>query len=307
MNLIFDQKLACIFNLIVVVPTLIIIGYKKLSMEEQTFSKFIIGLAIVIGVYNLINLYRLMDWGKPFKLLEGYTDKMTSCEKVHHIKMFDSMPGYSHPVMNIRVGDCVFWTNIGEQQHTVTSTKEITYNVDDKPALISQNGLTRPDYTLNPSSTNDDLLFGLQATATSMQKMAYFNKSKGSLVIGQNTYANISSVGNNSLVVGFNGFNSGSQNIISGNLSTIISANNSINVGNSNTIVAPGAGACAVFGEGNGVNGFFAFACGKDNIATGPSTFVCGSNNVAENESSVAMGSLATTNHNYSFVFGTLH
>ena len=67
-----------------------------------------------------------MDWGKPFKLLEGYTDKMTSCEKVHHIKMFDSMPGYSHPVMNIRVGDCVFWTNIGEQQHTVTSTKEIT-------------------------------------------------------------------------------------------------------------------------------------------------------------------------------------
>lgn len=43
---------------------------------------------------------------------------------VHHIKMFDSLPGYDKPRLVVKPGSIVVWTNVGEIEHSVVSDDE---------------------------------------------------------------------------------------------------------------------------------------------------------------------------------------
>jgi len=43
---------------------------------------------------------------------------------VHHIKMFDSYPGYDKPRLVVSPGSIVVWTNVGEIEHNVVSDDE---------------------------------------------------------------------------------------------------------------------------------------------------------------------------------------
>jgi len=56
-------------------------------------------------------------------LTEGLANGIDcALDNVHCIDMFDSNPGYSNPVLNLKLNDIVVWKNIGEVDHTVTST-----------------------------------------------------------------------------------------------------------------------------------------------------------------------------------------
>ena len=51
-----------------------------------------------------------------------YTDDNVHTYNVHHVKIFDSFPGYDKSTLKIKVGDTIVWTNVGEVDHTVTSS-----------------------------------------------------------------------------------------------------------------------------------------------------------------------------------------
>ncbi len=135
----YNRKIHNAFNLFVIVPILLLAGYDKIPKE---YKKYLIILAIILGIIYSYRLYRLINWTKIVKEIGiekmSQMDNIMGCRNVHHIKLFDSLPGISHPVLKIKSGDCVIWTNIGEVQHEVTSTKKLAgYHPD---------GLFKSDY-----------------------------------------------------------------------------------------------------------------------------------------------------------------
>jgi|AntRauTorckE6833_2_1112554.scaffolds.fasta_scaffold18248_1 plastocyanin len=126
-NLLKDSKVINAFHVLFVAPLIYAIGTNKLPEE---YKKFLIPLAIVMGLYHLLKLVYALKIDKKVKvLLEGMEGN--NCKAVHNIKMFDSSPGYDHPILNVKVGECIVWTNVGELDHTVTSAEDdITTNHD---------------------------------------------------------------------------------------------------------------------------------------------------------------------------------
>ena len=128
MNFLYDQKLASVFHLAVVAPIILLVGLDKFPKEYKTFLVY---LAIFIGVVSFLKLANLMSWTKKVKILslvEGMEgNKVTDCNAVHHVKIFDSYPGLSHPILKINSGECVIWTNIGELQHSIASTANYSH------------------------------------------------------------------------------------------------------------------------------------------------------------------------------------
>ena len=123
----YNSKIHNVFNLFVIVPILLLIGYNRFPEE---YKKYLIYFAIILGVIYSYRLYRLMNWNKIVKdigIVENMaqTDNVIGCRNVHHVKVFDSLPGFSHPVLTVKSGDCVIWTNIGEVQHEISSTETL--------------------------------------------------------------------------------------------------------------------------------------------------------------------------------------
>ena len=114
------QRIINIIHLVVIAPLFYAIGANKFP---EKYRKFMIPLAIFIlafHLYRLANSFGLVKRVKEITLLEGMEEQANGTP-IHHIKMFDSNPGYSHPKLTINVGDIVVWTNIGEVEHTVTA------------------------------------------------------------------------------------------------------------------------------------------------------------------------------------------
>lgn len=119
MNFLYNQKFANVFNLTVVAPVFLLFGLDKFPTE---YKKYLVYVAIFIGVVSFIKLAKLTNLIKKVKvlsLIEGMEN--TECSAVHHIKIFDAAPSLSHPILKIKTGECVIWTNVGELQHSVVS------------------------------------------------------------------------------------------------------------------------------------------------------------------------------------------
>ena len=123
MEYLYNEKFGLVFSLLIITPALYLAGTNQLPEE---YKPWLVYIAIVFGVVCLMKLARVMSWTKKVKILsmlEGMEGN-TECTNVHHVKIFDSNPGLSHPILKVNVGECVIWTNIGKLQHTVTSTAD---------------------------------------------------------------------------------------------------------------------------------------------------------------------------------------
>lgn len=118
-------------HILVVAPLLYAVGSGRLPQE---YNQYLVYLAVIVLAYHLWRLVTRMQLVKKVKqisLTEGMSGEVSTCKAVHYIKMFDSSPGYSHPVLKVREGECVIWTNIGEVEHTVTSSESDNYTKHD--------------------------------------------------------------------------------------------------------------------------------------------------------------------------------
>ncbi len=128
LGLAYNHKISAVFYLIVVAPLLILIGLNFFPNLFVLYRKYLVVLGIIVAIYSLIKLYKLLGLDKKVKEItkEGMNGaNITECYAVHHVKVFDSNPGFSHPVLYIKPGECVIWTNIGDDQHNITSTDNV--------------------------------------------------------------------------------------------------------------------------------------------------------------------------------------
>ena len=123
-NSIGYRKLVNLLHIFIIAPLLWALATNRFPEE---YKKYIVILAFVMASFHLyklftqsnvaINIHAENEMG-----MEGMTTLYGS--NVHHIKMFDSYPGYDMHNLSIKQGDIVVWTNVGEVEHTVTADNE---------------------------------------------------------------------------------------------------------------------------------------------------------------------------------------
>jgi len=107
-------RLISIIHLFIIVPILVSLALDKFP---QQYKKYLLLLAVYITFAHLYRLYKMSDY--KLEGLENLSD-----QNIHHIRIFDSSPGYEFPILTVKKGDVVVWTNIGEVTHTVTACKQ---------------------------------------------------------------------------------------------------------------------------------------------------------------------------------------
>jgi hypothetical protein len=113
-----------IIHILFVAPLLYLLGTNKFPEE---YKKYLVYLAIIIIIYHSYSFYTRISQ-KKIKILsmEGFGGEFDCAhEDVHCIDIFDSSPGYSRPIINIKQNDIIIWKNIGELEHNITSTDSI--------------------------------------------------------------------------------------------------------------------------------------------------------------------------------------
>lgn len=103
------SALVNLFHILIVAPLLWAIGTGRFPQE---YNQLLIWVALAIAVYHLWTLVSMSRW-------EGMEE--INGANVHHVRMFDSYPGYDVPDLTVGTGDVVVWTNVGEVEHTVTA------------------------------------------------------------------------------------------------------------------------------------------------------------------------------------------
>ena len=106
-----NPKLVNLIHIVLVAPLLAALALDKFPQE---YKKYVLYLAILVAVYHLYKLYKSSASNNLFEGLD------INGSYIHHIRMFDSSPGYEKPNLCIKQGDVVVWSNVGEIDHTVT-------------------------------------------------------------------------------------------------------------------------------------------------------------------------------------------
>jgi plastocyanin len=144
--------------MVIVVGILLMLAYDKFPKNDYVDQQqFLIGLAIIAFLYFFAELSRGGSKSEGFdddvrphvrvmSLTDALSDAANSGANVHYIRMFDGAPGYSPASLNIRNGDIVVWTNVGEVQHTVTSAKRSEWMLNHRmtPGFNFDSGQLRP-------------------------------------------------------------------------------------------------------------------------------------------------------------------
>lgn len=115
-----------IIHILFVAPLLYLIGTNKFPEE---YKKYLVYLAVFVLVYHSYLLYKATQKKqiKVMSISEGFGGGLDCArEDVHCIDIFDSSPGYSRPVIEIKQNDIIIWKNIGELEHNITSTDSVT-------------------------------------------------------------------------------------------------------------------------------------------------------------------------------------
>lgn len=105
------RKLINLIHILFVGPLLWALATNRVP---EDYKQYIVLLAFVVVIFHL------------YRFFAGPIEGMESIygSNVHHIKIFDSSPGYDQPKMEINKGDIIVWTNIGEVEHTITADNE---------------------------------------------------------------------------------------------------------------------------------------------------------------------------------------
>lgn len=111
LNLLNNRLFINTIHVIIVVPLLILLATDRFPQE---YKNYLLIFALFVGVYHLCLIARQLSNEDRF-------EPMASTGKVHIVRILDSEPGYSIPILHVNLGDTVRWINIGNTQHTVTS------------------------------------------------------------------------------------------------------------------------------------------------------------------------------------------
>jgi len=101
-------------HIIIIAPLLFYIAFKGHDIPQK-WLKLLSILAVYVIVYHGYQIVK--NRVEPFKSF----DILPNGTKVHYIRMFDSKPGYSVPVIKIKKNDVIVWLNSGHLDHTVTA------------------------------------------------------------------------------------------------------------------------------------------------------------------------------------------
>ncbi len=119
-----NPKLINGFHILFVAPLLYAIGTDRFP---EHMKKYIAYLGVIVAIVHLMKLVKRIRDEKQ-ATGEGEIEGMAAGDMeivdgvpVHHIRLYDSSPGYSRPQLRVKVGDVVAWTNVGEVEHTVTA------------------------------------------------------------------------------------------------------------------------------------------------------------------------------------------
>ncbi len=122
LRIVGNPTLITFFHVLIVAPLLYTLGTDQFPQE---WKKYLIVLAVIAVVYHLYRYYTIKkgpaNTSTP-EVREGLHDTIMYDHPVHRVGLYDSPPGYSDPVLRIRQGHTVIWTNLGELEHTVTAT-----------------------------------------------------------------------------------------------------------------------------------------------------------------------------------------
>lgn len=119
-----NPKFVSAFHIVVVAPLLILVGLDKFP---EKYKKIFVVLGAIVLLYHSWRLYKLMSHdGSIRHMTENMAGSVSEINgmNIHHIRMYDSSPGYENPVVQIKAGDVVVWSNVGEVEHTVTAVDE---------------------------------------------------------------------------------------------------------------------------------------------------------------------------------------
>lgn len=112
-----------LIHIFIVAPLFIAVGIGKFPPK---YNNVFIILAIIIILYHgykLIDRYNGNKLIKIISLSEGFEGTLDCTkENIHCVDVFDSHPGFSRPLIEIKINDIVIWKNIGEVEHNITST-----------------------------------------------------------------------------------------------------------------------------------------------------------------------------------------
>jgi len=118
-----NSTLNNLFHLVIVAPLLWSLGSNKFPEQYKIYLVYFAILMVIYYLYKISVSTGLWKRVKVLTSMEGFNQEFDcSLDNVHCIDMFDSNPGYSRPIIQVKKGDIVVWKNIGETQHTVTST-----------------------------------------------------------------------------------------------------------------------------------------------------------------------------------------
>ena len=136
-------------NLLFIVPLLLFIGLGKFDKLFVMYRKYLILVAVIIAIINLIRLYDILGYGKKIEKLDikNMSEKDLS-KNVYHIAMFDAYPGFSKQILCIKPGESVIWTHSGNEQHKLVSTNTV--------------GGIHPDGVFNSGYLRSGDIFGLK-------------------------------------------------------------------------------------------------------------------------------------------------
>jgi len=139
--------------MIVVVGVFLMLAFNMYPQNQYLSQRnFLIGMAVLVFSYHLYQMVQRRNVEgidetvvggicppptqvQVVSVEQGLSDVELTGANVHHIRVFDSDPGYSHPSLNIKSGDVVVWTNVGELEHTVTSAKRAEWQTTHKMEL----------------------------------------------------------------------------------------------------------------------------------------------------------------------------
>lgn len=105
------SKLINLVHIFIIAPFLWALATDRFPEE---YKQYILWLVVALVIFHTYKLFIKTT-------IEGMDSIGSS---VHHIKMFDSLPGYDKPNLMIKPGSIVVWTNVGEVEHSVVSDNE---------------------------------------------------------------------------------------------------------------------------------------------------------------------------------------
>jgi plastocyanin len=141
-------------HVMVVVPMLLMVAFNKFPRNNfVTQQQFFVALACLVFLYHARSWYNKQNAVTTVVETPTVVEEVISLEEnsanIHHVRVFDSDPGFSQPSLTVNAGDVVVWTNIGESVHSVTAAKRAEGTETGKMEASGEfnSGLMRPGQT----------------------------------------------------------------------------------------------------------------------------------------------------------------